>query len=115
MEQGTAPRRLTCRLLASATAAATLAAGALVTTGLVAGAGAATLPTSSALWQTCNVTLGGVTTTVDRAERTRTVVNGTGGSWAVLGFYRPHRQRLHVQAGAAGRQPGRVTTGSATV
>jgi L,D-peptidoglycan transpeptidase YkuD (ErfK/YbiS/YcfS/YnhG family) len=86
VEQGTGRRRLARRLLVGATAAATLAA-ALVTTGLVAGAGAATLPTSSTLWQTCNVTLGGVATTVDKAERTRTVVNGTGGSWAVLGLY----------------------------
>lgn len=86
MEQGTATRRIKRRLLVGLTAAATLAAGALVTTDLVAGAGAAT-PTSSGLWQTCKVTLNGVTTTVDKAERTRTVVNGTGGSWAVVGFF----------------------------
>lgn len=88
MEQGSATRDGGKRRLAvGATAAATLAAGALVTTDLVAGAGATTLPASSSLWQTCKVTLNGVSTTVDKAERTRTVVNGTGGSWAVVGFY----------------------------
>lgn len=86
MEQATT-RRLRRRLAVGATAGATLIAGAVVTTDLVAGAGAATLPTASPMWQTCQVTLNGVTTTVDKAERTRTVVNGTGGSWAVLGFY----------------------------
>lgn len=44
-------------------------------------------PTSSALWETCKVTLNGVSTTVDKAGRTRTVVNGTGGSGTVVGFF----------------------------
>ncbi|MBA3743785.1 L,D-transpeptidase family protein [Sporichthya sp.] len=85
-EQGTARRPAKRRLIAGATAAATIAAGALVSSELVAGAGAAT-PVSSTQWQTCKVTLNGVQTTVDKAERTRTVVNGTGGSWAVVGFF----------------------------
>jgi L,D-peptidoglycan transpeptidase YkuD (ErfK/YbiS/YcfS/YnhG family) len=80
-------RRVKRRLVAGGTAAAVLAGGALLSGSLLPGADAAALPTSSTLWQTCNVTLDGVATTVDKAERTRTVVNGTGGSWAVLGFY----------------------------
>lgn len=75
------------RLTAGGTAGAALLTAAVLTTDLVAGAGAATLPSSSSAWQSCRVTLNGVPVTVDRTERTRTVVNGTGGSWAVVGFY----------------------------
>lgn len=77
----------TRRRLAAGTAGAAVMAAAALTTDLVAGAGAATLPSSSTAWQTCTATLNGVPVTVDRAERTRTVVNGTGGSWAVVGFF----------------------------
>jgi L,D-peptidoglycan transpeptidase YkuD (ErfK/YbiS/YcfS/YnhG family) len=79
-------RRLKRRLVAAGTATALVTIGALAS-GALPGAGAATLPTSSAAWQTCEVTLNGVPVTVDKAERTRTVVRGTGGSWAVVGFY----------------------------
>lgn len=87
MEKQTATRRLKRRLLAGATAAATLAAGTLASGTLLAGADAATLPVSSSAWRTCTVTMNGVPLTVDRAERTRTVVNGTGGSHAGVAFY----------------------------
>lgn len=79
--------RRTRRLATAIGAAAATLLGTLATTDLVAGAGAATLPATSSLWQTCRITLDGVTTTVDRSERTRTVVNGTGGSWAKVGFF----------------------------
>lgn len=75
------------RLTAGGAAGAALIATAALTSGLMPTAGAAPLPSSSEAWQTCTVTLNGVPVTVDRTERTRTVVNGTGGSWAVVGFF----------------------------
>lgn len=80
-------RRTKRRVAAGGIAAAVLAGGALLSGGLLPGAGAVTLPASSAAWQTCAVTLNGVPVVVDRSERTRTVVNGAGGSWATVGFY----------------------------
>lgn len=87
MEQRTTTGRVKRRLIVGTTAAGTLAAGTLVSGTLLAGADAATLPTTSAAWRTCNVTMNGVPVTVDRTERTRTVVNGTGGSKASVAFY----------------------------
>jgi L,D-peptidoglycan transpeptidase YkuD (ErfK/YbiS/YcfS/YnhG family) len=79
-------RRVSRRLTAGATAAVALLGVLAVSGGLLPGAGAAT-PITSATWQTCQVTLNGVPVTVDKTDRTRAVVNGTGGSWARLGFY----------------------------
>lgn len=85
MSQRRTPRRR--RLIAGTTAGAVVAAGALLSGDLLAGADATTLPTNSSAWRTCQVTLNGVPVVVDATERTRTVVNGSGGSKAKVGLY----------------------------
>lgn len=49
--------------------------------------GASSTPVASPAFQTCRVTLGGVNVKVRASERTRTIVNGTGGRRAQLSFW----------------------------
>lgn len=53
----------------------------------VAGLTAATQPVDAAAWQDCTLRLDGVGVTVERTRRTQTIVNGTGGSRAVVSFF----------------------------
>jgi len=48
---------------------------------------AAATPAANAAWATCRVELGGVPVKVRRSERTRTIVDGTGGRRAQLSFW----------------------------
>lgn len=75
MDQHTAVRRLRQHLIAGGTAAARPATGVLVSGDLLAGADSTTLPATSVAWRTGKVTLQ-ASRSVDRAERTRTVVHG---------------------------------------
>ncbi len=44
-------------------------------------------PTAGAAWETCRVTLSGVSVKVRRSERTRTIVDGTGGKRAQVSLW----------------------------
>ena len=44
-------------------------------------------PVAGAAWESCTVNLGGVTVKVRKSERTRTIVDGTGGRRAQLSFW----------------------------